>query len=142
MPEIFQRPGKHLIDKAYRSVILFDTNDPMTRKNIILHDFHCDDLSPANAGFSDELCLHPRRRDERKIILIEMEIEYSFDRSGYGNAFFDRRHPTASSTSSTCPFTFTFGKTAISFPFSSITNVERTMPIYFLPYIDFSCQTP
>src|SRR3989338_9347406 len=45
-------------------------------------------------------------------------------------------------TSSVCPVTLTFSQTKAIFPEGSIRNVVRLTPIYFLPYILFSCQTP
>ena len=45
-------------------------------------------------------------------------------------------------TSSTWPFTLTFLHSFSIFPSLSRTKVERSIPIYFLPYIDFSFQTP
>ena len=44
-------------------------------------------------------------------------------------------------TSLTWPLTFTLRHSLIIFKFSSSTKVERSIPIYFLPYIDFSTQT-
>lgn len=45
-------------------------------------------------------------------------------------------------TSSACPAGFTLVNTLVTIPFSSMTNVVLSMPIYFLPYMDFSTQTP
>ena len=45
-------------------------------------------------------------------------------------------------TASACPVTFTFSNTWVMTPSASITNVVRAIPKYFLPYIDFSTQTP
>lgn len=47
----------------------------------------------------------------------------------------------ASSTSSACSVTFTFGNTCVIFPFLPMMKVVRSIPMYFLPYIDFSFQT-
>ena len=49
---------------------------------------------------------------------------------------------TASSTSATWPLTFTLRHTLATLPSSSIRKVARSIPIYFLPYILFSTQTP
>ena len=46
------------------------------------------------------------------------------------------------SNASTWPFTLTLPWTSAMWPSSSITKVERTIPMYFLPYMDFSCQAP
>ena len=46
------------------------------------------------------------------------------------------------SSASTWPFTLTLPWTSAMWPSSSITKVERTIPMYFLPYMDFSCQAP
>src|SRR5579871_5880813 len=46
------------------------------------------------------------------------------------------------STSSACPSTDTFGQTCTIFPLGSIKNVERWMPMLFLPYMFFSTITP
>ena len=45
-------------------------------------------------------------------------------------------------TSSACPAGFTLVNTLVTIPFSLMTNVVRSMPIYFLPYMDFSTHTP
>ena len=44
----------------------------------------------------------------------------------------------AANTSVTCPPTLTLRKIAFNLPVWSITNVLRSMPQYFLPYIFFS----
>ena len=49
---------------------------------------------------------------------------------------------TASATSAACPSGFTFSNTRAIRPFWSMTKVVRNTPMYFLPYIDFSAQTP
>src|SRR5579883_2946292 len=54
----------------------------------------------------------------------------------------DTHHFSCSSTSSTCPFTFTFSNICLIFPFSSIMNVVRTTPMYLRPYMLFCCHTP
>ena len=48
----------------------------------------------------------------------------------------------ASSTSSAWPGTFTFRQTLRITPLPSMRKVERSMPIYFLPYMLFSTHTP
>ena len=48
----------------------------------------------------------------------------------------------AASTSSVCPSTFTRGNTLRIRPFSSITNVVRSIPMNVLPYRLFSFETP
>ena len=48
----------------------------------------------------------------------------------------------ASSTTSSCVFGETFGKTFAIVPSASIRKVARCTPMYFLPYIDFSPQVP
>jgi len=58
-------------------------------------------------------------------------------------AIFSRlRSFSAPHTSPACSACFTFGKMATILPFGSITKVVRSVPLYFLPYIDFSTQTP
>ena len=49
---------------------------------------------------------------------------------------------TASTTSSTWPFTLTFGQCWATLPALSITTVERMMPFIFLPYITLSPHAP
>ncbi len=49
---------------------------------------------------------------------------------------------SAASTTSSCVFGETFGKTFAIFPSPSMMKVERWTPMYFFPYIDFSTQTP
>ncbi len=49
---------------------------------------------------------------------------------------------SALSTRSSCFFGCTLGKTLAILPFGSMMKVERSMPMYFLPYIDFSPQAP
>ena len=49
---------------------------------------------------------------------------------------------TASSTLSTCPLTLTLRQILRTMPVSSIRKVARSIPIYFLPYMDFSTQIP
>jgi hypothetical protein len=41
-------------------------------------------------------------------------------------------------TSSTCPSTLTFLNTALRLPLGSMTNVLRSIPQYFFPYMFFS----
>ena len=48
----------------------------------------------------------------------------------------------AASTSSSCVFGETFGKTLATLPSASITKVERCTPQYFFPYMLFSTQVP
>ena len=48
----------------------------------------------------------------------------------------------ASSTSSTWPGTLTLRQTLRTLPLASIRNVARSIPMNFLPYMDFSTQTP
>src|SRR5205814_9174738 len=57
---------------------------------------------------------------------------------GFGAAF---EPPSTSSTLSTCPSTFTLGKTFMTFP-SLMRNVLRIAPSTFLPYIVFSPHAP
>ena len=52
------------------------------------------------------------------------------------------RARTAASTSATCPFTLTFRHSDLRVPVSSIRKVDRSIPMYFLPYMDFSTQAP
>ena len=47
----------------------------------------------------------------------------------------------ASSTSSACSATFTFGKMWVIFPSFPMMKVVRSMPMYFFPYMDFSFHT-
>ncbi len=49
---------------------------------------------------------------------------------------------TACKTSAAWPSTFTFGQIFAIRPRASTSTVERSMPIYFLPYMDFSCHAP
>ncbi len=49
---------------------------------------------------------------------------------------------SAPSTRSSCSFGLTWRKTSVMTPSASITNVDRSMPMYVRPYIDFSTQTP
>jgi len=57
-----------------------------------------------------------------------------------------RRHASvaarAASTSSAWVSGLTFRITLTSVPSAAITKVDRSTPMYFLPYIDFSTQTP
>src|SRR6185437_11739429 len=48
----------------------------------------------------------------------------------------------AASTASTWPGTLTLCHTPRTTPFSSMRNVARSIPMYFLPYMLFSTQTP
>ena len=45
-------------------------------------------------------------------------------------------------TRASCFFGCTLGKTRAILPFGSMMKVERSIPMYFLPYIDFSPQAP
>src|SRR5471030_2761655 len=49
---------------------------------------------------------------------------------------------TASSTSAACPGTFTLCQTRRTTPCASIRKVQRSIPIYFRPYMLFSTQAP
>ena len=49
---------------------------------------------------------------------------------------------SAFSTTSSCFFGETFGKTLAILPSASMMKVARCTPMYFLPYIDFSTQVP
>src|SRR4051794_40083600 len=50
-------------------------------------------------------------------------------------------HPlSAPSTRSSCSAGFTLRNTCLMLPSGPMTNVERSMPMYFFPYIDFSTQ--
>src|SRR5471030_1423306 len=55
---------------------------------------------------------------------------------------FHRRVFTAASTASTWPGTLTLRHTLWITPLASTRNVDRCIPIYFLPYKVFSPQTP
>jgi hypothetical protein len=48
----------------------------------------------------------------------------------------------ALTTSPACPVTLTFRHTFSTLPFDPIKNVQRSIPMYFRPYIDFSTQAP
>lgn len=48
----------------------------------------------------------------------------------------------AASTSAAWPLTFTLRHSRAMRPSASMRNVERSMPIYVRPYMDFSTQTP
>ncbi len=59
--------------------------------------------------------------------------------------FLKKRRPyffAAARTSAACPSTFTFGQALAIFPSAPTRNVERSMPMYFFPYMDFSTHTP
>ena len=48
----------------------------------------------------------------------------------------------AARTSAAWPSTFTLGHTFATLPSAATKKVERSMPMYFLPYMDFSTHTP
>ncbi len=48
----------------------------------------------------------------------------------------------ASSTASAWPGTFTLRQTCATLPSAPIRKVDRSIPMYFLPYMDFSTQVP
>lgn len=50
--------------------------------------------------------------------------------------------PSASATSAACPAGFTLRKIFVILPSLPIRNVDRSTAMYFLPYMDFSTQTP
>ena len=50
--------------------------------------------------------------------------------------------PSAANTLSACVSGLTFRITFTTVPSASITNGERSTPMYFFPYVDFSTQTP
>ncbi len=48
----------------------------------------------------------------------------------------------AASTSAAWPGTFTFDQICATLPSRPMRKVDRSMPMYFLPYMLFSTQTP
>ncbi len=58
-----------------------------------------------------------------------------------GHGFFGS-FPEAASTSAACPSTFTLCQALATLPSAPTKKVERSMPMYFLPYMDFSTRTP
>ena len=51
-------------------------------------------------------------------------------------------YASAARTCSSWVFGDTFENTCVTFPFGSITKVDRCVPMNFRPYIDFSTHTP
>src|SRR5690606_6580867 len=55
-----------------------------------------------------------------------------------GTEQFQHQPLTAFSTSAACPGTLTLRQARMTFPSSPMRKVDRSIPIYFRPYIDFS----
>ena len=51
-------------------------------------------------------------------------------------------YASAARTCSSCVLGDTFANTCVTFPFGSITKVDRCVPMNFRPYMDFSTHTP
>mmetsp|Transcript_2909 Transcript_2909/g.5037 ORF Transcript_2909/g.5037 Transcript_2909/m.5037 type:complete len:262 (+) Transcript_2909:861-1646(+) len=63
-------------------------------------------------------------------------------RLGHLRQWLHHRACTAARTASAWPGTLTLGQTIATSPLASIRYVVRSIPIYFLPYMFFSFQTP